>query len=82
LEVVGHDYLKVVSWHYLLEELGDATPNFSQDARFEVFTVVKIQIKVFWIVMPCSFVVGYQCFGGPFCLHLHSEVIGDGKNRA
>jgi hypothetical protein len=27
--------------------------------RFEVFTVVKIQIKVFLIVTPCSVVVGY-----------------------
>jgi len=23
------------------------------------------QVKVFWIVMPCSVVVGYQRFGGP-----------------
>jgi hypothetical protein len=29
-------------------------------ARFEVFTVVKIQVKVFWVVKTCSVVVGYQ----------------------
>jgi hypothetical protein len=35
--------------------------------------VVKIQIEVFWVVTPCIVVVGYKCFGGPFCLHLHSK---------
>jgi len=34
--------------------------------------VVKIQVEVFWVVTPCSAVLGYQCFGGPCCLHLHS----------
>jgi hypothetical protein len=38
--------------------------------------VVKIQVKVFWVVMPCNVMVGYQCSGGPCCLHLHSEVNG------
>jgi hypothetical protein len=28
--------------------------------RFEVFTVVKIQVKVFWIMTPCSVLVGYS----------------------
>jgi hypothetical protein len=32
--------------------------------RFEVFTVVKIQVEVFWVVIPCSVAVRYQCFGG------------------
>jgi len=27
-------------------------------AKFEIFTVVKIQVEV-WVVMPCSVVVGY-----------------------
>jgi hypothetical protein len=30
--------------------------------RFEVFMAVKIQVEVFWIVMPCSVVKGYQHF--------------------
>jgi hypothetical protein len=30
------------------------------DLRFEIFTAVKIQVEVFWVVMPCSVVVGYQ----------------------
>jgi hypothetical protein len=33
-------------------------------ARYEGFTVVKIQVKVFWVVTPCSVVVEYQQFGG------------------
>jgi len=28
--------------------------------RAEDFTAVKIQVKVFWIVKPCSVAVGYQ----------------------
>jgi hypothetical protein len=39
--------------------------NNKQIERFEVFRAVKIQVKVFWVVMPGSVVVGYQCFGGP-----------------
>jgi len=34
---------------------------------------LKIQI-VFWVVTPCSDVVGYQRYGGPCCLHLQGEV--------
>jgi len=33
--------------------------------RYEVFTAVKIQVKFFGVVMPCSVVVGYQQFRGP-----------------
>jgi len=31
---------------------------------------MKIQVKILWIVTPCSDVVGHQCFGGPCCLHI------------
>jgi len=27
----------------------------------------------YWVVMPCSVVVGYQRFRGPCCLHLGAE---------
>jgi len=43
------------------------------DIRHEAFTV-KIQLEVFLVVMPCSVVVGYQCFRDPYCLHLQDEV--------
>jgi len=38
------------------------------------------QVKVVWVVMPCSFVVGYQCFRGLCCFHLQSEVPRMGKD--
>jgi len=31
---------------------------------------VMKQVEVFWVVMPCSTVVGYRRFRGPRCLHL------------
>jgi hypothetical protein len=37
--------------------------NSENDTRFEVFTVVKIQIEVFWVLMLCTAEVGHQCFG-------------------
>jgi hypothetical protein len=42
--------------------------------RFDVFTAVKIQVNVFWVVTPYSDVVEHQCFGGPCCLHLQGEM--------
>jgi hypothetical protein len=47
-----------------------------QFARFEVPTVVKIHVEVFWFVVPCD-VVGYHSFGGAYFLHLHGEVLND-----
>jgi hypothetical protein len=38
-----------------------ALQTFTQfDARFEVLMALKIQVEVFSVVMPCSFVIGYQ----------------------
>jgi len=37
------------------------------------------QITVFQVMIPCSDVVGYQCFRGPCCLHFQSEVNGTEK---
>jgi hypothetical protein len=42
--------------------------------RLEVFTSVKMTIVVFWIVMACGLVRGYQCFGGTYHLHLRGDV--------
>jgi hypothetical protein len=33
--------------------------------RFDVFTAVKIQVEVFWVVTPYGVVGGHQLFGGP-----------------
>jgi len=30
--------------------------------RLEVFTVMKIQVEVFWVITLCSAAVGYQCY--------------------
>jgi hypothetical protein len=43
-------------------------------ASLEAFTVVKIQVEVFWAVTPCNVVVGYRCFRGPCSLHIQGEV--------
>jgi hypothetical protein len=48
------------------------------DVRFEVFMAVKMQVEVFWVVMPCSYAAGYQCFRKPCCLHLYTE---DGRQK-
>jgi hypothetical protein len=39
--------------------------------RFEVFTVVKIQVEVFQVVITCSVLVVYQYFRGPYFLYLY-----------
>jgi hypothetical protein len=31
-------------------------------------------VEVFWVVMPCSVVVGYTLFRGPYCFHLQGEM--------
>jgi len=37
---------------------------------------MKIQVAVFWVMTPCSDVVGYRRFGGPCCLRLQGELDG------
>jgi hypothetical protein len=41
------------------------------NSRFEVFLAVKIHVRT---AALCGVVIGYQRFGGPFCLHLHDPV--------
>jgi hypothetical protein len=48
-----------------MDSLGKTEENYELTSlRFEVFTAVKIQAEVFWVVTPCSVAVGYQRFGG------------------
>jgi hypothetical protein len=42
-------------------------------SSLEIFTAMKIQFLVFWVMTPCVNVVG-NCFGGPCGLHLQGEV--------
>jgi hypothetical protein len=37
------------------------------------------EIVFFWVVTPCSVVVGCQRFGGPCCFHLQGEENGARK---
>jgi hypothetical protein len=48
--------------------------------RFEVLTVVKIQVEV-WVVTLCSVAVKTNMFEdlGPCCLHLQAEMNGTGR---
>jgi hypothetical protein len=31
--------------------------NYTNIARFEVFTTMEVQVVVFWVMMPCSDVI-------------------------
>jgi len=42
---------------------------------------VKIQVKLFRVVMPYSVVVGCHCFRGLCCLHLQGEFMMSTSRR-
>jgi hypothetical protein len=66
-----HEERRWISTQKVAERIGRQRSQIY--ARFEVFTAVKIQVQVFWVVKPCSVVVGYQRFTGQCCLHLHNS---------
>jgi hypothetical protein len=39
-------------WHFHV-------PTHTPNAGFEAFTAAMFQVEVFWVVTPCSVVVGY-----------------------
>jgi hypothetical protein len=43
---------------------------YRKDMRFEVFTVLKMSMMVFWVVTPCGLAGAYQRFEGTYHLHL------------
>jgi hypothetical protein len=45
---------------------------------FEVLATMKCQVMVFWVVIPCNNVGGYQHFGH-FCRHLCPETEDGGR---
>jgi hypothetical protein len=53
----------------------------SPDAGYEVFTLLKIKVEFFWVLRPCSVVVGYQRFRGP-CFTLQLEATGSSETSA
>jgi len=71
----------------------DTTCNFIQvrwkqskirgtEILFEVYTVQIIQVEVFWIMEPCSFIQGCQCFRRICSLHSGSTLnIGASLSR-
>jgi hypothetical protein len=42
--------------------------------RFVVFTAMEIHVEVFWVMTPCSDVVGYKRFGGLCWFQLQGEM--------
>jgi hypothetical protein len=40
---------------------------------FEVLTVVKMRITVFWFMILCIVIGSYQSFGGMYQFHLQSR---------
>jgi len=65
-----------VTPHYIFNTftaMGILMETLPASASFEVFTAVMFQVKVFWVVMLCCAVVGYQSFRCPCYLHLHPE---------
>jgi len=42
---------------------------------------VDIQVELFWVVMLCGVVVGYQHFRGSCWVQIQGEVTGAGKKR-
>jgi len=67
--ILCQEEINIVNTNHLLDKLSGL--------RYEVFTAVKSQVKVFWVVASCSLAVGYRRFGGPRCLHLQ----GDGSSN-
>jgi hypothetical protein len=49
---------------------------------FHTLPTYTLNVEVFWVVMPCSVVVGYQHFGGTCCLlPQHYTVSQPGRPR-
>jgi hypothetical protein len=52
------------------------TPHYMHSVSENNHTRINgcIQVEFFWIVTPCSVMVGYQRFRAPCCLHVQGEV--------
>jgi hypothetical protein len=47
---------------------------------FEFLTAVNISMLIFWIVMSCALIRGYQRFEGIYCLHLQAHSVTTQKS--
>jgi hypothetical protein len=43
--------------------------------RFEFLMAIKMWILVFWVVIACRILGGYQCFEGMHCIHVQDRSI-------
>jgi hypothetical protein len=69
MERDANNFLRNFAGMHYLKDL-DIDQKMSSDA----FMAVMLQVEVFWVVTPCSVVVGCQRFGGLCCFHLQVEV--------
>jgi hypothetical protein len=56
-------------WTWSIMFLIRSNPGHTDNNDWEYVSIV-----VFWVVTPCSFVCGYQCFGRTYRLHLQGEM--------
>jgi hypothetical protein len=42
---------------------------------FVLRNYILVEVEVFWVVTPCSVMVGHQRFGGLCWLHLYGEMM-------
>jgi len=61
----------IVIWKHLTLRIQSSVPeNLTVNHILDAIWI--FQVEVFWIVKQYRVVVGYQCFGGPCCLHLQA----------
>jgi hypothetical protein len=66
-----HEMLAAVHLYKDLKFVVFRVPQVTLISKYEVFMAVMLRVEVSWVLTPCSFVVGYQCFGRPYRLILH-----------
>jgi len=71
VSILPQHYTASLRWRRRLESWKMCKVDKYSLVRNLSFAVVKIQVEVFWVVTPCTDVIGYQRFGGPCYLILH-----------
>jgi hypothetical protein len=65
-------------WYWKTSSLRSENKALKASASLEIYTEVKIEVEVFWIMTLLSGVIGYNCVGGPHSLH-HHEMLWPSK---